>query len=64
MLSSALIGCFTVGLNVEGSYRKETGKIYISISAVKVKVNNALTQINFNGTHFINARLTQSVFSV
>ncbi len=27
-------------------------------------VNNALTQINFNGTNFINARLTQHVFSV
>ncbi len=29
-----------------------------------VKVNNALTEINFNGTNFINARLTQHVFSV
>ncbi len=27
-------------------------------------VNNALMQINFNGTNFINARLTQRVFSV
>ncbi len=27
-------------------------------------VNNALTQIHFNGTHFFNARLTQRVFSV
>ncbi len=26
------------------------------------KVNNALTQIHFNGTNFINARLTQRVF--
>ncbi len=36
--------------------------IYIYISAVKV--NNALTQIHFNGTNFFNARLTQRVFSV
>ncbi len=37
----------------------------IYISAVKVNnVNNALTQIPFNGTHFINVRLTQRVFSV
>ncbi len=35
--------------------------IYIYISAIKV---NALTQINFNGTNFFNARLTQRVFSV
>ncbi len=34
--------------------------IYIHI-AVKV---NALTQITFNGTNFINARLTQRIFSV
>ncbi len=34
------------------------------ISAVKVKVNNALTQINFNGTNFNNAWLTQRIFSV
>ncbi len=27
-------------------------------------VNNALTQIHFNGTNFFNARLTQRVFSV
>ncbi len=33
----------------------------VYISAVKV---NALTQIPFNGTHFINAWLTQRVFSV
>ncbi len=36
--------------------------IYIYISAVKV--NNALMQINFNGTNFFNARLTQRLFSV
>ncbi len=36
-------------------------QIYIYISAVKV---NALTQINFNGTHFFDARLTQRIFSV
>ncbi len=36
----------------------------IYIRAVKVNVNNALTQINFNGTNFIHARLTQRVFSV
>ncbi len=35
---------------------------YIIISAVKV--NNALTQIHFNGTNFINTRLTQHMFSV
>ncbi len=35
--------------------------IYIYIRAVKV---NALTQINFNGTNFFNARLTQRVFPV
>ncbi len=28
------------------------------------RVNNALTQINFNATNFINARFTQRVFSV
>ncbi len=35
-------------------------------TAVKfnIKVNNALTQIHFNGTHFINAWLTQRIFSV
>ncbi len=33
----------------------------IYMSAVKDK---ALTQINFNGTNFINPRLTQRVFSV
>ncbi len=38
--------------------------IYIFISAVKVSVNNVLTQIPFNGTNFINVRLTQRVFSV
>ncbi len=27
-------------------------------------VNNTLTQIPFNGTNFINARLTQRIFSV
>ncbi len=27
-------------------------------------VNNALTQIHFNGTNFFNARLTQRVFPV
>ncbi len=37
---------------------------YIYISAVKVNVNNALTQISFNGTNFINARLMLYVFSV
>ncbi len=36
--------------------------IYIYISAVKV--NNALTQIHFNGTNFINVRLPQRIFSV
>ncbi len=35
--------------------------VYINISDFKV---NALTQIHFNGTHFINARLTQHEFSV
>ncbi len=35
--------------------------VYINISDFKV---NALTQIHFNGTHFINARLTQHKFSV
>ncbi len=35
--------------------------VYIYIRAVKV---NALTQINFNGTNFFNARLTQRVFPV
>ncbi len=35
-----------------------------SIVTSAVKVNNALTQIHFNGTHFFNARLTQRVFSV
>ncbi len=29
-----------------------------NVSFSAVKVNNALTQINFNGTNFINARLT------
>ncbi len=29
-----------------------------------VKVNALITQIHFNGTHFINVRLTQRVFSV
>ncbi len=33
--------------------------IYIYISAVKV---SALSQITFNGTHFINTRLTQRIF--
>ncbi len=40
---------------------------YILYSAVKVNannVNNALTQIPFNGTNSINARLTQRMFSV
>ncbi len=37
--------------------------IYIYISAVKINVNNALTQIPFNCTNFINARLTQCLFS-
>ncbi len=36
--------------------------LFVQISAVKVK--SALTQIHFNGTSFINARLTQRVFSV
>ncbi len=36
--------------------------IYIYISAVKV--NMLITQIPFNGTNFINARLTQRIFSV
>ncbi len=36
--------------------------MYVLIHAVKV--NNALTEIIFNGTNFINARLTQHVFSV
>ncbi len=38
--------------------------VYRYIRAVKVNVNNALTQINFNATHFIHARLTQHVFYV
>ncbi len=38
--------------------------IYIYIYIRAVKVNNALTQINFNGTNFFNARLTQRVFPV
>ncbi len=38
--------------------------IYIHISAVKVNSNNALTQIPFKSTNFINARLTQCVFSI
>ncbi len=33
--------------------------IYIYISAVKVNVNINLMQIHFNGTNFINTRLTQ-----
>ncbi len=40
---------------------------YILYSAVKVNannVNNALTQIPFNGTNSINARLTQRMFSI
>ncbi len=37
---------------------------YILYSAVKVNANNALTQIPFNGTNSINARLTQRMFSV
>ncbi len=36
--------------------------IYIYISAVKV--HNALTQIHFNGTNFINVHLLQRIFSV
>ncbi len=35
--------------------------MWVQFSAVKV---NALTQIPFNGTNFINVRLTQHVFSV
>ncbi len=31
---------------------------------IRASVNNALTQIRFNGTHFINARLMQCVFYV
>ncbi len=38
--------------------------IYIYIRAVKINVNNALTQIHFNGTNFINVRITQHAFSV
>ncbi len=34
---------------------------YVNIRAVKI---NALTQIHFNGTNFINVRLTQRAFSV
>ncbi len=34
-------------------------KIYIYISVL-----SKFTQIPFNGTHFINARLTQRIFSV
>ncbi len=34
------------------------------IDSPNMGVNNALTQIPFNGTNFINARLTQRVFSV
>ncbi len=34
--------------------------MYVYIRAV----NNALTQIHFNGTNFFNARLTQRVFPV
>ncbi len=35
--------------------------VCVCIRAVKI---NALTQINFNGTNFINARLMQCAFSV
>ncbi len=38
--------------------------IYIYIYIIVVNVNNALMQIHFNGTNFINVRLTQRVFSV
>ncbi len=38
--------------------------IYIYIYIHTVKVNNALTQIPFNDTNFINTQLTQHVFSV
>ncbi len=37
---------------------------FASVCSSAVKVNNALTQIPFNGTNFINVRLTQRVFSV
>ncbi len=47
---------FILNLQLESN-----GNICVYISAVKV---NALTQIHFNGTNFINARLTQRIFSV
>ncbi len=31
---------------------------------MEIQINNALMQINFNGTNFINMQLTQHVFSV
>ncbi len=37
--------------------------VYIYIY-IYMRVNNALTQIPFNGTNFINTRLTQRVFSI
>ncbi len=37
--------------------------VYKYFSAVKVNVNDALTQIPFNGTNFINARLTSAAGS-
>ncbi len=49
----------------------EPGTVYWDMTPTRKKkkesyydVNNALTQIHFNGTHFLNARLTQRVFSV
>ncbi len=32
-------------------------------TCIYIYIKNALTQINFNGTNFINARLMQRVFS-
>ncbi len=44
---------------------KTFSQLYLGCNYIDLLVvNNALTQIHFNGTNFINAQLTQRAFSV